>query len=296
MVLTAGGARLDQVYLNGAYVPLAQACVPVMDRGFLFGDGVYEVIPAYGGRPMRLAQHLERLDASLRGIRLENPLSRDAWEGVLGRLLAAGGAADQSLYLQVTRGAAPDRDHRFPAGVRPTVLAMARALKPRAAAVAESGVAAITRSDIRWHRCDIKSVTLLANVLLRQEAADAGCEEAILVRDGLVTEGSSSNLFLIADGRLVTPPKGEHLLSGITRDLVLELVRGAGIPCIECEVPREELDRADEIWITSSTREIMPVTRLDGAPVGDGRPGPLWRRADALYQDFKARLRGGEVG
>lgn len=290
---------MDAVYLNGRFVAPDQAQVSVMDRGFLFGDGVYEVIPAYGGRPLRCAEHLARLDNSLRGIGMPNPLTAAAWMEVLAQLLAAGPGdapdGDQALYVQVTRGAAPTRDHRFPEAVEPTVLAMARPLRAREPRIAEAGVAAILCEDIRWQRCDLKTTALIAAVLLRQQAAEADAEEAILVRGGLVVEGSTSNLFVVRAGELVTPPKGPALLPGITRDLVLELARADGIPCVERDLAEAELRSADEIWITSSTREVMPVTRLDGGAVGEGRPGPLWRRIDARYQGYKQRLREGAL-
>jgi len=281
---------MPEVYLNGAFVPAEQARVSVMDRGFLFADGVYEVIPAYGGRPLREAAHLARLSNSLRGIRLPEPLSHTEWADVFRRLLAGTAGIDQAIYLQVTRGAAAVRDHRFPADVGPTLFAMTRPLAPRDPALSERGVAAIVREDIRWGRCDIKSVALLAAVLLRQEAAEADAEEAILVRGGLITEGATSNVFIVLQGALFTPPKGRQLLAGITRALVLELARGAGIGCEERPIDLPMLRSADEVWLTSSTREVMPVTHLDDRPVGTARPGPLWRRMNALYQELKGSL------
>lgn len=282
---------MHEIYLNGAFVAPENAMVSVLDRGFLFGDGVYEVIPAYAGRPLRALEHLQRLANSLREIGLEPPLAAAEWLGVFQRLLAAEPEADQALYLQVTRGPAAIRDHRFPASPVPTILAMAKPIKARDPALREQGVAAVIRDDIRWLRCDIKSTALIAAVLLRQSAEEAGAEEAILVRDGLALEGSTSNLFMVRDERLITPPKGSLLLAGITRELVLELAVLAEIAIEERNIALEELRRADEIWISSSTRELMPVTQLDGSPVGDGRPGPWWQRLDALYQDVKARLR-----
>lgn len=275
------------VYLNGEFLPLEQARVSVLDRGFLFGDGVYEVIPVYGGRPLRLEEHLTRLDGSLRGIRMTSPLSRAEWAGVVGRLID--GPDDQSVYLQVTRGAGPRRDHAIPAGVTPTVFAMCSPIAP----VPFAGVRAITLDDIRWRWCNIKAITLLPNVLLRQEAVDRGCAEAVLVRDGRVTEGTASNVFAVIDGVIVTPPKGPELLPGITRDLVLELVQAEGLPARERAISLAEFAGADEIWITSSTREVLPVVELDGRPVGRGTPGPVWERVSALYQDFKRRLKSG---
>jgi len=282
---------MGELYLNGAFVAPEQATVSVLDRGFLFGDGVYEVIPAYGGRPLRPIHHLQRLANSLHAVGMQEPLTVDAWLAIFDRLLIAAPGADQALYLQVTRGVAPTRDHCYPGTSTPTVMAMAKPMKPRSPMVAEKGVAAITRDDIRWHRCDIKSTALLAAVMLRQAAAEAGAEEAILIRDGLASEGSTSNLFIAREGQLVTPPKGPALLSGITRDLVLELARQAGILVQEAPVPEQALRTAAEVWITSSTREVMPVTSLDGNPVGTGSPGPLWRQIDAGYQQFKRETR-----
>jgi D-alanine transaminase len=281
------------VYLNGAFLPPAEARVSVMDRGFLFGDGVYEVIPAYSGRPFRLEEHLRRLDNSLAAIRMRPPHTQQEWQNILVRLVANDREADLSLYLQVTRGAAPSRDHAIPADITPCVFAMATPIGPPPGDVTQRGIAAIVRDDIRWERCDIKAITLLANVLLRQEAAEAGAFEAILVRDGLAMEGAASNLFVVREGVLVTPPKGPYLLPGITRDLVLELAARDGIPYREDTITRRELEMAPEVWLTSSTKEVMPVTRLDGRPVGAGAPGPLWRRMDALYQQAKAQLRLG---
>ena len=310
---------MSEIFFNGRFVAPEQAMVSVMDRGFLFGDGVYEVIPVYGGVPRREAEHLRRLQNSLRGIRLQPPLTDAQWSAVFRRLLesvaaapsavCAGAAAnvstntpaidplgmDHSIYVQVTRGAAPARDHRFPTDAEPTVLAMVQPLKPRDESVARRGVDAVLRDDIRWGRCDIKSVALLAAVLLRQEAHESDASEAILVRDGLAVEGSTSNLFIVRDGVLMTPPTSRFLLAGVTRALTMELLHQAGIDCLESAIDVGALQSADEVWLTSSTREIMPVTHLDGVAVGAGVPGPLWRRADALYQDYKTRLRAQHV-
>jgi len=276
----------SEVYLNGEFIPLEEAYVPVMDRGFLFGDGVYELIPVYGGRPFRLSQHMERLDNSLRSVRMENPLQRDAWERIFARLTGST-SDDQLLYLQVTRGMDRIRNHLFPQGVEPTVLVMAWTAVPRDPDISATGVTAVVLEDNRWHRCDIKATALLGNVLLRQAAQDAGATEAILVRDGLVTEGSSTNPFVVQDGEILTPPASNRLLRGVTRDLVLELARGADMPCAERHITRDEIETADELWISSSSREVQPVTLLDGKPVGEGVPGALWRRMDGLFQDYK---------
>jgi D-alanine transaminase len=282
------------VYLNGSFLPAAEARVSVFDRGFVFADGVYEVIPVYGGRPFRLAQHLARLDSSLASIRLANPLTAREWEQVFRRLLQPGGDSDQSAYLQVTRGPA-ERDHAFPKQITPTVFAYAQALKYPDAAQLASGVAAITVPDIRWQRCDIKAIALLPNVLMRQQAVEAGAAEAILIRDGVMTEGSASNIFLVTDNLLVTPPTGPFLLPGVTRDLVLELARAHGIACAERDVHEAELRAADELMLSSSTKELLSITTLDRRPVGNGRPGPLQARLHALYQDYKRDFRAGKV-
>ncbi len=284
-------AATPVVYLNGRFLPAAEAQVSVLDRGFLLGDGVYEVIPAYGRRPFRLQQHLRRLQHSLEQTRIPSPLDDAQWRDVIAELIDANQGEDQSIYLQITRGAAAKRDHAFPHPMRPTVFLMSTALQSPPAALLERGVAAVTRDDIRWQRCDIKAITLLANVLLRQEALDANAAEAILVRDGEATEGAASNLFIVRDGVLVTPPNGPHLLPGITRDLVLELAQRHDIPCREQTVSVAELRAAEEIWLTSSTREIMPVVELDGATIGTGKPGPLWQHLRGLYQDYKQQLR-----
>lgn len=273
------------VYLNGEYFPLTEAKISVLDRGFLFGDGVYEVIPVYGGRPFRLDEHLRRLDNSLRGIRMTNPLSDDRWADIFDRLIA--GTHDQYLYLQVTRGSTSKRDHAIPDEVHPTVFVMCSPIAP----IPIRGVRAVTLDDIRWQWCHIKAITLLANVLLRQEAVDRGAAEAILVRDGWVTEGAASNVFAVINGVLTTPPKGNDLLPGITRDLVLELALENDVPAVERRIRLDELKGAAEIWLTSSTREILPVIELDGIPVGNSEPGPLWSRMQAVYQAYKQRLR-----
>ncbi len=283
--------RMSIVYLNGEYLPIREACVSVLDRGFLFGDGVYEVLPAYGGHLFRLHEHLARLQNSLAGIRLENPHSLSDWKHLLNQVVARNGGGDQVVYLQVTRGVA-SREHAFPQHVRPTVFAMSN---PLANADAARGVKAITARDIRWELCNIKAITLLPNALVRQEAAEAGATEAILHRDGAVTEGAASNVFVVGAREVATPPKSAQLLPGITRDLVLELLYEAQVPCDERTVTVEELRSAREIWITSSSREMVPVVELDGIKVGDGRPGPIFEQTMRLYQDFKRRVREGQA-
>ncbi|MHB8471753.1 MAG: D-amino acid aminotransferase [Gammaproteobacteria bacterium] len=281
---------MTTVYLNGVFLPIEQACVPVLDRGFLFGDGVYEVIPVYGGNLFRLEEHLQRLDHSLAGIRIVNPLSRALWRDTLEELIERNDGGDQSIYFQITRGTAAKRDHAFPADVLPTVFMMSTPLAPLPANLSQAGISAITLADIRWQKCDIKAITLLPNVLLRQQAIDAGAVEAILLRDGLAVEGAASNLFIVQSGVIITPPKGPYLLPGITRDLILELAATHAVPHSEAVISVAALRGADEVWLTSSTREILPVTRLDGTPVGAGKPGPLWAKVIGLYQDYKHAL------
>ncbi|WP_026603735.1 D-amino acid aminotransferase [Methylomonas sp. 11b] len=276
----------EQVYLNGAYLPLADAKVSVLDRGFLFGDGVYEVIPAYRGRLFRLEDHITRLNNSLNGIRLPLPHSVNDWEGIFRPLLADD--RDQYIYLQVTRGYAPKRDHGFPEQIVPTIFAMSADIKPFAGRV--DGIKAITLDDTRWQLCNIKAITLLGNILLRQEALDQGCAEAILVRNGYIVEGAASNLFAVLDGELITPPKSHEILPGITRDVILELAAENNIPYQEDIIALEALHNASEIWVASSTREIVPVIELDGQQVGDGKPGPVWKRMDDLLQAYKTSL------
>ena len=282
------------VYLNGDFLPPDKAQVSVFDRGFVFADGVYEVIPVYGGRLFRLPQHLARLDNSLAGIRLNNPLAVHDWQSIFTRLVEAGGDVDQSVYLQVTRGMA-ERDHAFPKQSTPTVFAYSQPLKYPEPELLASGVAAITVADIRWQRCDIKAIALLPNVLMRQQATEQGAAEAILIRDGHMLEGSASNIFAVIKGVLVTPPKGRYILPGVTRDLVLELARKNKLACEERAVTETELRNAEELMLSSSTKELLPITQLDGKPVGGGKPGPMQARLHALYQDYIRDFRAGKV-
>ena len=287
---------MSTAYLNGTFLPLDQAQVSVMDRGFLFGDGIYEVIPVYNGKLFRLAQHLGRLQNSLDGVRIGNPLSDTEWTEVLTELVARNADSKQAVYLQVTRGAAARRDHAFPADTRPTVFAMSTPAPAVSSIASEAGIKAITLPDIRWQKCDIKAITLLPNVLLRQQAIDAETAEAILIRNGYATEGAASNLFIVHNGVLVTPPKGPSLLPGITRDLVLELAAANGIPFREAGITEQALGQAEEIWVTSSTREISPVTHLNDSIVANGQPGPLWQRMIRLYQNYTEALITGKAG
>ncbi len=282
------------VYLNGDYLPIAEAKVSVLDRGFVFGDGVYEVIPVYHQQPFRLAQHLVRLQNSLDAVRINNPRSNPQWEEIMRNLVSKNGFADQSIYLQVTRGVAK-RDHFFPKNVQPTVFVMTNPLAPADREAALKGIAAITLDDIRWQYCNIKAITLLPNILLRQQAADNGAYEAILVRDGNVTEGAASNIFIVKNGIIKTPPKSPLLLPGITRDLVVELAQANRLTCQETPFSQSELFNADEIWLTSSTREIFPVVTLNGKPLQNGQAGPLTTKMYDIYQEYKTQLKQGKA-
>ena len=284
---------MTTAYLNGSFLPLEDASISVMDRGFLFGDGVYEVIPVYAGKLFRLEEHLQRLQNSLDGVRIGNPLTTAAWHELLEELVSRNNGGDQAVYLQVTRGVAPKRDHAFPVDTRPTVFAMSNLLPAPRDAAAEPGIHAITLPDIRWQYCNIKAITLLPNVMLRQQAVEADTAEAILIRDGYATEGAASNIFIVRNGILVTPPKSPALLPGITRDLIIELAAGNAMPYREADIAAAELHTASEIWLTSSTREISPVVRLDDEVVGEGRPGPVWKHMTALFQAYKSSIRRG---
>lgn len=275
------------IYLNGKFMPIEEACIPVLDRGFIFGDGVYEVIPAYSHKPFRLPKHLNRLQHSLDGIRLQNPFSNDDWSHLLEQVIAKNEGEDQYLYLHITRGVAK-RDHAFPANVPPTIFIMSNPLLPPPAALLASGAPAITAIDNRWIRCDVKAISLLPNVLLRQMAVDVNAIETILIRDGFLTEGAASNIFVVKDKVLLAPPKSHLMLPGITYDVVLELAAANRIAHEVREIAESEIRAADEILLTSSTKEIMPITNLDGKPVGHGKPGGLFTRLHALYQQYKA--------
>jgi D-alanine transaminase len=276
---------MSVAYFNGQFMPLEEVRVSPLDRGYLFGDGVYEVVPAYGGKLFRLDEHLDRLERSMAAIELANPLSRAAWCELLQDIVARNGLGEQSVYLQVTRGVA-ERNHAFPSATPPSVFIMS---KPVAGSGAQA-MRAITRVDNRWERCDVKAIALLANCLHKQAAVKAGAGEAILLRDAQLTEGSSSNVFVISAGRVATPPKSNLILAGITRDVAIELMRDAQIPVAECAVSETQLRAADEVWVTSSTMEITPVVELDGVAVGGGVPGPLWHRVDELLQGLKRSL------
>lgn len=283
---------IGRVYLNGEFVAAEEARVSVFDRGMIFGDGIYEVIPAYGGAPFRWNQHLQRLNGNLEAVGIATPFTRAEWERVLTELTREGGGRDQYVYLQVTRGVAP-RDHAFPPETRPTVFAYAQILPEIPRAQIEDGVAVVTAGDYRWLRCDLKTTSLIANVMLRQYAKERGVMETVLIRDGMVTEGAATNIFAVIGGVVRTAPHGPHILPGVTRDLVVELLQRHAIAHDERAFTEAELRQAAEVWLTSSTKEILPITRIDGAPVADGRPGPVFERALALFQRYKEECRQG---
>ena len=279
----------ETAYLNGQFLPLADARIPVLDRGFIFGDGVYEVIPVYSRRPFRLPEHLRRLQHSLDAIRLGNPMADAEWTRLIHELVARHSGEDQSVYLQVTRGVAK-RDHAFPKEGKPTVFMMSSPLSTPPREQIEQGVPCITATDFRWLKCDVKSVSLLGNCLLRQLAADAGAAEVVLFRDGILTEASASNVFVVRGGKLLAPPKNHLILPGITYDVVLELAAAKGIPIELRAIAEQEVRSADELWVTSSSKEVLAITTLDGKPVGNGRPGPLFRTVHQAFQEFKRKV------
>jgi len=275
------------VFINGSFIAAEQATVSVFDRGFLLGDGVYEVIPVYAGRCFELAGHLNRLKNSLAGVKMANPYNDQEWESLFDTLIKRNGGGEQALYMQVSRGVAP-RDHVFPEGVDPSVFVMTNPLHPVSEKVKTQGIKVVTLNDTRWQRCDIKAISLLPNSLLKQEAKEAGADEALLIRNGFMTEGSASNSYAVFDSVIYTAPKNNQILPGITRDVVLSLAEQAGIAVVEEAVAEASLSVADELWVSSSTKEILPITTLNGQAVGSGKPGPVWHQIDALYQQVKA--------
>jgi len=274
------------VYLNGALLPIEEAKIPVLDRGFIYGDGVYELIPVYDRRPFRLPQHLARLQRSLDGIRLANPHTGAEWTAIIADVIAKQPFEDQGVYFQVTRGVAK-RDHTFPQGVPPTVFMMSNPLATPSAEQVERGVAVVTADDNRWRRCDLKTISLVGNVLMRQLAADANAIETVMFRDGLLTEASASNVLIVTGGTIVAPPKDNLILPGITYDATEEFAREAGLPFAMRPVSKAEALAADEMWLSSSTKEVLAVTTLDGKPFAGGVPGPRFRAMHALFQQNK---------
>lgn len=278
-------------YLNGEFVPLRDARISPLDRGFLFADGVYEVLPAFGGRMFRFKEHFDRLARSLREIQLDSPHTHEQWLALLEELIRRNGGGDMYLYVQVTRGMEYGRNHLFPERCTPTVFAMVSPLPVLSEELRERGLNAITVEDFRWGRCDIKATGLLANVLMKQQAARANAQEAIIVSNGEVLEGASTSVLAVLGGVLVTPPNSHRILPGTTRDVALELA-AADMPCEVRLLRLDELRAADEVWICAATRDVMPVTRIDGRAIGDGRPGPHWLRTSARLREMRAKLAG----
>jgi D-alanine transaminase len=278
------------VYLNGKYLPISQAHVSVLDRGFIYGDGVYELVPVYQREPFRLPQHLARLQRSLDGVGMANPHTNAQWESILRELVARQSFADQGVYLQVTRGAAK-RDHSFPKGVAPTVFMMSNPLPLPTREQVDNGVAVVTADDNRWHRCDLKTISLLGNVLMRQLATEQGAAETVMFRDGFLTEASASNVLVVIGGTIVVPPKDNHILPGITYDAAIEFAREAGMPLEIRPVSKAETLAADEMWLSSSTKEVLAITTVDGKPFAGGKPGPAFRKMWAYFQTKKPQAR-----
>jgi D-alanine transaminase len=277
---------MSKVFLNGRLVAVEDAKISVLDRGFIFGDGVYELVPVYSRVPFRLEEHLVRLERSLGEAKIRNPYSRAQWRQHVHGLIDAQGFDDQGVYFQVTRGAAK-RDHAFPQNVEPTVFMMSNPLVNPPPAQVERGGPAVSAQDNRWLRCDIKSISLIGNVLLRQLSAEAGAAETILFRDGKLTEASASNVFIVKQGVIKSPPKSNLILPGITYDVIAELARANALPMEFRDVSEAEVRDADEVWVTSSSKEVFAIVTLDGKPIGDGKPGPMFRRMYQLYQEFK---------
>jgi D-alanine transaminase len=283
------------IYLNGTFMNADQARISPTDRGFLFADGIYEVIPAFNGVLFRLSEHLDRLQRSLDALQIVNPHSGGVWRELFSEMVARNGRRNISVYLQITRGAPEKRDHGFPLSPLPPTVYMATSpLTPSAIhdVNGHPGASAIVANDIRWARCDIKAVALLPNIMLRQQAIDKGAAEAILIRDGFVTEGSSTNVFVVKAGRVATPPCTHKILAGITRNVVVELCHSHALPLAEQDISSEQLYDADEIWLTSSSKDVLPIVTLSDRPVGNGRPGPLWKELALHFVEFKQTLCG----
>jgi len=280
----------SQVYLNGEFLRVDEAKVSVLDRGFIFGDGIYEVVPVYQGNAFRMAEHLNRLDRSLAALRIAQPFDREGWVNLIEQLLARTNLETCIVYLQVTRGVAR-RDHQFPATpVTPTVFGMISPWEPPSAAQRTQGLTAISIPDERWLHCEIKSVSLLGNVLAKQQAVDADADEVVQFRDGYLTEGSSTNIWVVSGGKLLAPPKNNLILEGIRYGLMGELAAEAGVPFEARRITREEVKSADELMLSSATKEVLPIVTLDGKPVGSGKPGPVFEQLRAGYDARIAAL------
>ncbi|MBD3754547.1 MAG: D-amino acid aminotransferase [Gammaproteobacteria bacterium] len=284
------------VYLNGEYIPMSESQISTQDRGFLFGDGVYEVIPVYQQKLFAWEEHLQRLKNSLAAVSIANPLTDDAWLDLLNTLIAKHPWQDQFVYLQVTRGIQMQRDHLPADCLTPTIYAYTNPLKPVDDKILMQGIQVVTLEDIRWLRCDIKAIALLPNVLMKLAAKHQGADDAILVgRDGTISEGSASNVVIVKNGELLTPPNSHKLLPGVTRIVIERVATSHQLSFAERELTLKDLQSADEIWLTSSTKEALPVTLLDGEKVGSGVPGPVWNKMREHYQEYKAQFIAGVV-
>ena len=277
-------------HFNGQLLPLERISISPLDRGFIFGDGVYEVVPVYDGVMLRGREHFQRLQRSMDEIQLRNPHTVDEWLRISAELLAHH-PGNQALYIQVTRGVPPKRDHAIPKGIQPTVFMMSNPMSTPSKEMVDNGVACITSRDFRWEKCHVKSISLLGNVLARQLSADVGAAETIMFRDGFLTEAAASNAFIVKDGVVAAPPQDNLILLGITYDLLVRLAAEGKLELAIRPVSEQEVREADEVWLSSSTKEVLAVTTLDGKPVGSGRPGPVFRKMHALYQDYKAKLK-----
>lgn len=281
---------LPVCHLDGAFLPLRDARISPLDRGFLFADGVYEVMPVFAGRPFRFGPHFDRLSRSLAALQMRDPHERAGWRALIAELIGRNGGGDLYVYLQVTRGAEFGRNHAPLPAATPTVFAFCAPLPRAPAAHLEHGIACITAPDTRWARCDIKSVALLANVLLRQLACDVGAQETILLRNGMLTDASASTVHVVRGGVLVTPPESHWILPGTTRTVIEELATRIGLEWQTSPVSESQLRGAEEIWLAAATREVSSVTSLDGRPVGAGVPGPAWQRIRAAFDALKLEL------
>ncbi|MEO1582531.1 MAG: aminotransferase class IV [Pseudomonadota bacterium] len=279
---------LEYGWHDGAVRPLSEIRISPLDRGFLFGDGVYEVIPAYGGKPLGLEEHLRRMTLSLAAIDLPEPCSQDALTSIIDQVLAANGPGNQSIYIQVSRSGDDGRDHKFPVANTPSLFLMTSPLTPPTWARYSEGFAAISLPDDRWQRCDIKSTSMLANVLARESATRSGALEALLERNGFLVEGAASAIGCVIDGRLCLPPESTAMLPSVTRHLTMDIASGIGVATHIAPITMDQVRSADELLLMSSTKEIAPLTSLDGAPIGAGKPGPTW---DALFTAYQERKR-----
>lgn len=274
---------MSTAYLNGDYKPLDDCQVSVLDRGFIFGDAIYELIPFYAQAAFRLEAHLARLKRSLAEIRINNPHTDEQWRGIVEQLIKQQDETNGSIYIQVSRGVAR-RDHAFPSNTSATVFAMSNAWPAAIEGALDKGLSAVTTEDIRWNRCDVKSTSLLANVLIKQKALESDAHEAIMIREGTVLEGSATNTFVVHQGTILTAPKDHLILPGITRDVVVELIQALALPFVEQAASLQQLQQADEVWLTSSTKECLAITEVDGQKVANGQPGPLWRQVYDAFQ------------